>query len=107
MSKLLTPKIINQIPNLYETEDKDDQIAQVKLFTPDSNFTWYILELCKENLDVCYGFTVGFEAEYGYFSLEEIEALRGPMGLMVERDMWFEPLPMSEIKKQISQRMAI
>ena len=37
--------------------------------------------------------------ELGYFSLSELQDLKGPMGLSIERDMYFKPIRLSEIKK--------
>ena len=45
MSKLLTDKQLQTIPNLYETENQKDPICHIKLFLPSSNWTWYIIEL--------------------------------------------------------------
>ena len=38
------------------------------------------------------------EVELGYFSLAEISAVRGPMRLQVERDLFFTPKPLSEMR---------
>ena len=47
--KLLTQELINKIPPLYGQDGKgSNALAFVKLFTPDSNFTWYITELVPE-----------------------------------------------------------
>ena len=47
--KLITKTIAKQIPALYQQDGKgDDAIAYVKLFTPDSNWTWYITEMNPE-----------------------------------------------------------
>lgn len=35
---------------------------------------------------ILFGLVSGFEVELGYFSLSESEAVRGPLGLPVERD---------------------
>ena len=35
--------------------------------------------------------------EMGYFSLSELETVRGPWGLSIERDLWFEPRPLSQL----------
>jgi hypothetical protein len=37
--------------------------------------------------------------ELGYFSLSELQSIRGAFGLPVERDMYFTPTPLSEIEK--------
>ena len=95
--KLLTNELIKQIPPLYEQEGKgENALAYVKLFTPDSNFTWYITELDPEE-GLCFGLIVGFEKELGYFSLNEIEQIKGPMGLEVERDDSFQPTKLKNL----------
>ena len=38
-----------------------------------------------------YGLVEGFETEWGYFSLDELESVNGPFGLKIERDLHFEP----------------
>jgi len=93
--KLLTKELRRKIPSLYSTENDADPIVQAKFFTPDSNWTWYIIEF--DGKDIFYGYVVGFEAELGYFSLSELENVRGPFGLKVERDLHFKPIPLSKI----------
>jgi len=39
----------------------------------------------------------GFEKELGYFSLSELENLRGLFGLKVERDLHFKPIRLKDI----------
>ena len=36
-----------------------------------------------------FGFVVGLESEFGYFLLSELEGVRSPLGLEVERDISF------------------
>ena len=43
-----------------------------------------------------FGLVIGFEQELGYFSLTELEAARGPLGLPIERDQHFEPKPLRD-----------
>lgn len=66
-----------------------------KFFTPDSSWTWYVIEFDGE--DSFFGYVVGFEKELGYFSLSELQEVRG--GLPIERDLYFDPIPLSEVKK--------
>lgn len=96
---MLVPKILlNEIPELYETEGSLNPLCHVKLFTPDSNWTWYIIEVSKSD-HICYGYVQGLDSELGYFSLIELESVRGPLGLGIEIDMSFEPTPFATIKK--------
>lgn len=99
--KLIPETLLLEIPDLYETEESLDPICHVKLFTPDSNFTWYIIELSKLDTNTCYGYVQGLESELGYFTLEDLESIRGPLGLAIERDTWFEPTPFSQVKKSL------
>ena len=64
-----------------------------KLFTPDAQCTWSIAEADADDPDRLFGLCDlghGFP-ELGYVSLAELTALRGPMGLKVERDLYFRP----------------
>lgn len=86
------------IPPLYATSEQgDDAIVQVKLFTPDSGWTFYITEYDGD--DLCFGLVVGMETELGYFTLSELRAVRGPLGLRIERDLYFKPAPLREIRR--------
>ena len=97
MEKLIPKELLANIPKLYETEDLSDPLCHIKLFTPDANFTWYVIESSiDENL--CYGYAKGLERELGYFLLEEIEDIRGSLGLPVEMDISFKPTKLSIIK---------
>ena len=95
---LLTKQLRDQIPPLYATEDDDDPIVQAKFFTPDSNWTWYVLEFDGE--DIFFGYVIGHYPEYGYFSLKELQEVRGPLGLPIERDLYFRPRPISELMRE-------
>ena len=97
MNNLIPKELLDNIPNLYETEDLIDPLCHIKLFTPDSNFTWYIIESSIDE-DICYGYVVGLDSELGYFSLKEIKSIRGSLGLTVERDVSFNPTLLSVIK---------
>ena len=97
MSKLIPKTLLNDIPDLYETENQKDPLCYVKLFTPDSNWTWYIIEFSKSDIDTCYGYVQGLENELGYFTLSELEKVHGALGLAIERDSYFKPISFSKI----------
>ena len=75
-----------------------DALAQVKFFTPDSNWTWYASEFDGE--DIFFVLVSGFEIELGYFSLVELKATKGPFGLPIERDLHFEPKILQELMEK-------
>jgi len=85
---LLTAEIRQALPPLRSTEGLGtDAPIIVKFFTPTSNWTWYATEFDGE--DLFYGLVVGFEKEFGYFSLAELESVHGPYGVGIERDLYF------------------
>ena len=85
--------------SLYAQEKVKDPIVHIKFFTPDSNWTWYATEGQADEDDFrFFGYVCGFEEELGYFVLSELESARGPLGLPIERDLYFRPTPLSQIK---------
>lgn len=97
--KLLTDELIKIFPPLYATENIKDPLIQCKFFTPDSSWSWYVLEFDKTN-EIFFGYVCGLERELGYFCLEELESVKGQLGLGVERDISFKPTKLSVIKKE-------
>lgn len=94
---LLDEESRRRLPPLYSTEETGlDAQAQVKFFTPDSNWTWYASEF--DGNDTFFGLVVGHEVELGYFSLSELESVRGPLGLPVERDKHYQPASLRDLR---------
>ena len=86
-----------RLPELYSGEELGIEArALVKFFTPFSNWTWYASEFDGE--DTFFGLVIGHVAELGYFSLSELEEVRGPMGLPIERDLHFELKTLQELQ---------
>jgi hypothetical protein len=95
---LMNDAIKAALPPLYSQEQSGlEALAQVKYFQPDSNWTWYASEYDGDN-EIFFGLVAGFEVELGYFSLEELEDIRGGLNLPVERDLYFEPKTLRELK---------
>jgi len=107
--KLLTDEIRKKLPPLYAQEDKGGKaIAYVKFFIPDGNWTWWATEgspvkdVSGKEVDFhFFGLVEGFEKELGYFSLSELENVRGPMGLPIERDLSWQPKTLEEISPEM------
>jgi len=117
--KLLTKELKRNLPPLYSQEEVEDPVVIVKFFHPRSNWTWYAYEASavvaaeegrymslKEAVDVeiqdvlFFGLVSGLEEELGYFSLRELEGVKDGWGLGVERDLYFEPKRLSEVRKE-------
>lgn len=94
--KLMTQEIRNKLPKLGETEDQQDPIIQVKFFCPWNHWSWFAYEFDGE--DIFFGYVKGDFEEFGTFSLSELESIKGPMGLGIERDLYFTPKPISQCK---------
>ena len=109
--KLLTKELEKALPALYSQEKNADPMVMCKFFTPDAGWTWYAIEgspvdangyydTDKPKVDfLFFGLVSGLEVELGYFSLSELQSIRGAFGLPVERDRFFQPTRLSEVKK--------
>lgn len=114
--KLMTKAIEKSLPPLYSQEKVADPLVRVKFFNPTGGQTWGATEgsaVCPEhgNFDcsscpkpwkdfMFFGWVTfgdGF-GELGYFSLQELARVRGRFGLGIERDMYFDPVPLSEFR---------
>ena len=68
-----------------------DPAPVVKLFTPDAGATWLLTEIDPEDHDHAFGLCdlgMGMP-ELGWVSLGELAAMRGRLGLPIERDLSF------------------
>ena len=106
------------LPKLYSNEEIGlNALAQVKFFTPSSNWTWYASEASAAMKDgtykalsevepndpeiedvVFFGLVDGFELELGYFSLSELESVGGGLTLPIERDRHFTPTSLKALQ---------
>jgi hypothetical protein len=120
---LLDSESRSKLPALYSQEKLElNALAQVKFFTPDDNWTWYASEasaILDDNTYkslqevaaddpriaqvIFFGLVNGYELELGFFTLEELEELRGPFGLPVERDKFFSPRTLKELQDMHDQ----
>ena len=80
------------IKNHMETQDSDESIKHkvvVKLFNPSGIGTWYLTEL-NPDTNIAFGLADLHEKELGYIDISELENLKLPMGLKIERDLHYE-----------------
>ncbi len=111
--QLLTEEIKRKLPPLYSQEHNSDPIVVCKFFTPDAQWTWYAYEgspvdedgfydTDKEKVDyLFFGLVIGLETEFGYFSLNQLQEIRGHLGLPVERDICFTPTQLSKVLEEL------
>ena len=104
--KLITKEIEMTLPPLYSQENVSDPVAVIKIFDPCGRYTFYVLEGQRESDgDIrLFGFCVsplGPDCdEFGFASLRELESVRGPLGIGIERDLYFKPTPLSQIGRR-------
>jgi Protein of unknown function (DUF2958) len=96
--ELLPPELRSSLPHLYAQETDADPVVHIKYFLPGTEWTWWVTEGQPQEEDfVFFGYVQGLEDEWGYFTLSELRSARGPLHLMVERDLHFEPGRLTEI----------
>ena len=100
--KMITKAIEKQLPALYATDGQKEKTAVTKFFNPCGGETWFVVEgEKKENGDWLFFGLVDFGdcqlgAEWGYFTLSELQSLRLPLGMKIERDLYWTPKTVSQ-----------
>lgn len=105
--KLITKEIEEAIKNTpygsTENVELDDKKVIARFFNPVGAGTWYVLEDDDwENGRVVFGAaTLGYGLELGSISIDELESLKLPLGLTIERDISVEPFKstLGELRK--------
>jgi hypothetical protein len=101
--RLLTKELLERFAALGRQETQgEDALIVAKFFTPDSDWTWYATEYDPESREF-FGLVHGFEAELGYFSLDELESARGPFGLPIERDLHWRECTVADVRRRIME----
>jgi hypothetical protein len=91
-------EVREQLPALYSQDGNPDAIVYVKFFTPWTRWSWFATEGEQQGDDfIFFGYVIGHEREWGYFSLNELSSVTGPFGLKIERDIHFKPTPKSKV----------
>lgn len=96
--KLFTNEIIRKLRK--NNRDKTgasiaDKKVVVKLFNPQGLGTWWLYSM--DNNGNCFGIAQLQDREYGYTNIDELKAVRLPMGLKIERDMYYTPQTFGEL----------
>ena len=89
---LILPEHATRLRTQFEDESVD-QAPLVKLFCPWGAAAWLLSGLTEDDA-LAFGLCdlgLGFP-ELGYVSLDELRGIKGPFGLTIERDLYFEPL---------------
>ena len=96
--KLLTKAIIKRFEKVGSQEEVSDPIVITKYFNPAGRGTWWATEYDPTD-QTFFGYVSIFGDhcdEWGRFSLDELESVKLPWGLKIERDLYFNEQPISK-----------
>ena len=85
-----TPKQLEKLPRLYETENipSEDKIIHMHFFLGGSD--WYMAEYSPKER-IFFGYTIlnqdYYNSEWGYTSLDEMVNLKTSQGFEIDRDL--------------------
>jgi hypothetical protein len=99
--KLITPEFEKQFKDYpLGSQDVEDPLVIAKFFDPCGSATWLITEYDAVEKRA-FGYVMGLQYdELGYISLEELESIKRPYGLTIERDIYFRQAPLSTFKEK-------
>ena len=102
--QLLTRALEDRFARIGSQEDNPDPLIIARFFNPTGIGTWYATEYDPQTRTF-FGYASIFgdhNDEWGYFSLDELEAYRGTFGTGIERDLYFREQPVSQVIQQTS-----
>jgi len=103
--KLMTKELETRFAKVGSQENVKDPIVIAKFFNPTGIGYWFATKYDPEE-KMFFGYVSLFgdyNDEWGSFSLEELETFKGKMGLGIERDMYFDECPASEVIKKYTK----
>lgn len=98
--KLLTSELLRKFNLTGSQEYIPDPIVIARFFHPASRWTWLATEFIPET-QVFFGYVIGHDEEWGYFSLEELVSFKDSYGLKIERDLYSGYQTLSEHLKTL------
>lgn len=97
----MTPELEARFKEVGSQEGVEDPIVVAKYFNPSGIGDWFATEYDPVE-KIFFGYVSLFntphENEWGYFSLAELEEVKGAFGLGIERDLHIDEMPISEMK---------
>ena len=96
--QLMTKEIEERFRKVGSQEGNKDPLVIAKFFNPCGAGTWYATEYDPADR-IFFGYVSLFGDhcdEWGSFSLAELEDYKGPLGIGIERDLFFTEKPISQ-----------
>ena len=101
--RLMTKEIETKAQAQYpKGSDLDGQKVVAKFFDPCGSWSWYVINQDPEDPDYLWGIVKGYEVEIGSFSLAELQAIKRPWGLGIERDLHFRPILAKDVWEKLN-----
>jgi Protein of unknown function (DUF2958) len=97
--KLMTKTLEKRFAQVGRQEDVKDPIILAHFFNPAGGGDWYATEYDPVDR-IIFGYASIFHDwndEWGYTSLEELEAFKGKWNLGIERDFYWKEKPASAV----------
>ena len=97
--RLMTDALEKRFAIIGSQENVKDPIVVAKFFNPAGAGTWYATEYDSQT-KLFFGYVSIFgdwNDEWGSFSLEELETYKGPFGIGIERDLYWDERRFSKI----------
>lgn len=96
--ELFAKEIIEKAKSQYHLgAEIESQMIVAKFFNPAGVGTWYLMNMDPDDEDYCWGIVNLFETEMGSFSKSELENFKSPLGLGIEKDLYFVPINAKEL----------
>ena len=100
--KLITKTLIQEFNRIGDQSENENPIIIAKFFDPCGSATWYATEYDVET-NICYGYVTGlFEDEWVSFSITELESIKRPFGLSIERDIHFSSMSFNDLMTKLN-----
>ena len=98
--KYMTKELERKFPEWMSTDGlpHDQIVVQAHFFSPYSNWDWYAWEYDAE-CSQFFGLVFGFKVEAGYFNVQEFEEAKKGSLPLVERDLWWKPVPLNQLPR--------
>ena len=97
--RLMTKELEKRFSKVGSQENVKDPVIVAKFFNPQGAGTWYATEY-DPTKKMFFGYVSIFgdwNDEWGYFSLAELESYKGPWGLGIERDLYWDEAKSSSV----------
>lgn len=97
--KLMTSELLRRFAKLGD-QDVKDPIVVTHYFDPCGSGDWYVTAYYpKDNVIFGWAEIIPGMGEWGYTSLQELQAYKGPLGLGIERDLYWQEKHWSEVTR--------